>query len=190
MAERGSIVSEPGGLQSGSNGPVSDTSPEAQRTMKPLALSAAQLEQRQMVAVKHGLYATENATKLRARKVRKMAKKELAAAPWLTPSDLPLVKLECEVRLIRDLVLAELHTRGVVGKTGQPKRLLAELDRLNNTLLRIRAQLPRPPESSGTSGLDAEGRIPIALVRQILQDAEGDTEQRLVREARQIIEGS
>ena len=89
--------SEPARLQSVSKAPKTATKKGEHLTKsqapRPYTTSPAAVRQRQLAAVKSGLYVkAPNGMQLRHRRVRRLVSKAQAVLPWLRPADLPTLR--------------------------------------------------------------------------------------------------
>ena|SRR2546425_316892 len=80
--------------------------------------------QRQLAAVKHGLYLrSQTGLQLRSRRVRRLAAKVRAALPWLQPSDEPAVRGWCELEIITARLFRAVLEKGEPGAMDLYRRM-------------------------------------------------------------------
>jgi hypothetical protein len=87
-------------------------------------------EQRATAAVKHGLYATATAARLRRRRLRARVRGLKKQFPALADRPDHLILRYCEVDALAAAVWCDLQERGPVNEQGEPRRLLEEYRRL------------------------------------------------------------
>src|SRR5262245_17386614 len=81
-------------------------------------------QQRQLAAVKHGLYVgAPSGLKLRARRTRRLAAKVWATLPWLEKSDESAVRSWCELQLVSARLFADVIERADPGQTDLYRRV-------------------------------------------------------------------
>jgi hypothetical protein len=89
-------------------------------------LSPAERHQRQQAAVKHGLYATTSAARLRQRRLRNKVTRLRRDYPALVDKPRHLVARYCEVETLTASIWNALFEQGPVSNDGEPRRLLSE----------------------------------------------------------------
>jgi hypothetical protein len=86
----------------------------------------AAVRQRQLAAVKHGLYVrAPSGLRLRSRRVRRLAAKVWRALPWLQPSDAPAVQGWAELEIVTSRLFAAVLEKGEPGTTDLYRRTKA-----------------------------------------------------------------
>ncbi len=104
--------------------------------LEPRSISPAQRQQRQLAAVKTGLYVKAPAgLRLRSRRVRRLVSKMRAVMPWLDDSDLPACRAWAEFEILGATAFADLIERGMTNDNGDPRRLLGEFRQLRQAQL-------------------------------------------------------
>src|SRR5438552_1783894 len=92
-------------------------------------LSPAQIRQRRVAAMRHGLRSEyEHARSLWAKRVRRRVYKLRQAWPGLTPADDSLLRALAEVLDARDRAAFDLSDCGVVGQDGDARRMVGDFD--------------------------------------------------------------
>ncbi len=126
--------------------------------------------------MKHALYArSKTALETRARSIRRIVRKMLVVAPWLTESDRPALRAWCELEFLAANVFAVLATEGVTTATGDGKKLLADYRNLRATQNQIGAALGLTAVSrKALSGPGKQFDIVGALAVPVGEDATDD----------------
>ena len=127
--------------------------------------------------MKHGIYArSKGALETRARSIRRILRKMLVVAPWLTESDRPALRAWCELEFLAANVFAVLATEGVTTATGDGKKLLSDYRSLRATQNQIGAALGLTAVSrKALSGPGKQFDIVGALATPVEEDAtDGD----------------
>jgi hypothetical protein len=120
------------------------------------ALSSREVAQRQLAAVKTGIYVkAENSLKLRHRSVRRLVGKLYVALPWLTPADEPAARAWSELEILRQRVFSDLMTRGLTTSDGEARSLLREHRQMATTQLAYGRELGMTPAARASMGLAA-----------------------------------
>jgi len=104
-------------------------------------LSPPQQRQRELAAVKHGVYATGTAVRLRHRRIRGRVRQLRKEHPALADKPQHLILRYAEVDALAAMIWIDLQENGPVNAEGEPRRLvneyrllLAELRSLAGTL--------------------------------------------------------
>jgi hypothetical protein len=92
----------------------------------PRTLTPAERLQRQQAALKHGLYATTSAARLRQRRLRNKVSRLRRDYPALADKPRHLVARYCEVETLTSSIWNALFEQGPVNNDGEPRRLLSE----------------------------------------------------------------
>ena len=92
--------------------------------IEPVSGAPPAVRQRQLAAVKHGLYVrAPTGLKLRSRRVRRLAAKVWLTLPWLQPSDEPAVRAWCELELVTARLFADVLEKAEPGTTDLYRRV-------------------------------------------------------------------
>ena len=151
-------------MPEGPGGFVSNPNPVLQGSeLRAFASPESQARPGNRNGLKHGLYTNDtNVLQLRARAVRRLVAKAYEVAPWLGPTDLPMVRKWAEVSKLGASMFAVLERLGPYRKDGEDliaRRLLGEYRLLAQLELAYAQQLGLTPASRAALGVDvAKGR--------------------------------
>src|SRR5437773_3152372 len=146
----------------GVDGPVAMT--PAGASERPL--TPAERNQRQLAAVKHGLYVSSPAgRRVRHYRAGRLLRRLQQIRPWMEEAHLPIARAWCELEVLAHDVYTRLQQVGVLAENGQdPHKLLAEYRAIRRDQLPYSAALGLTPMSQAQLSKDLASESRAAMV--------------------------